>query len=201
MIFYFQSEIRDELSKMSFEELQKLKEKIGTKAYNATMFSNKNKKDPKKIKTEFKRENKNRPVEMGAKKPVSRFREIVSIKKSAPRDPRFDASCGTFNELAFKHAYSFITDVQKNDIKKLQKELKKTDDPEEITKIKFLIQRLQNKLREKERKEVKEEKMKEEKKEIKEALKMGKKPVIIKKCKFKFDFLKRIQKLTHSFFY
>jgi len=50
-----QTGIREELSKMSFEELQKLKEQLGSKVYNEAMFGAREMK-----KSNFKRENKNR---------------------------------------------------------------------------------------------------------------------------------------------
>lgn len=50
-----QTKIREELSTMSFEELQKLKEKLGTKVYNEAMFGK-----SKVKKKAFKRDNKNR---------------------------------------------------------------------------------------------------------------------------------------------
>lgn len=52
---FFQTSIRKELSTMSFEELQKLKERLGAKVYNEAMFGVKRTK-----KTDFKRANKNR---------------------------------------------------------------------------------------------------------------------------------------------
>lgn len=54
--FNFQVKIRQELSEMSFEDLQKLKEKIGLRVYNQTVFGTKE----QKPKEEFKRANKNR---------------------------------------------------------------------------------------------------------------------------------------------
>lgn len=163
---------------MSFEDLQKLKEKLGTKMYNQTIFGNKSKR-----KTEFKRENKNRPREMSAKKPVSRFRELVSDKKVIARDPRFDSLCGTFNEKAFKNAYAFINDLRQNDLKTLKNELKETTDLKTKTKIKYLIQRLENQLREEKKRKEKEKREWEEKKEVLDSIKQGEKPVFKKKCK------------------
>lgn len=163
---------------MSFENLQKLKEKLGTKVYNETVFGKKTKK-----KTEFKRENKNRPREMSAKIPVSRFKEVVKVKKIVSRDPRFDSLCGTFDEKTFKRSYGFISKFRENDLKTLKKELKEATDPKAIKKIKYLIQRLENQLREEERLKKKEEKKYEEKKEVLETLKRGEKPVFKKKCK------------------
>lgn len=162
---------------MSFEELLKLKEKLGTKVYNKTIFRNTSKKTK-----EFKRENKNRPREMSAKKPVSTFREIVPVKKVVARDPRFDSLCGTFNEKAFKHSYAFINDLKKNDLKILQNELKEATDPKTTKKIKYLIQRLENQLREEKNRKEKEERKQEEKKNVLESVKQGEKPVFKKKC-------------------
>lgn len=166
---------------MSFEELQKLKEKLGTKVYNAAMFGVQKTKAIK-----FKRDNKNRPREESAKKQVSRFREIIPVKKNQPRDPRFDSLCGEFNEKAFKNSYSFLTEVKENDLEKLKKELQNEEDPKQIKKIKYLIQRLENQLREERRKKEKEEKEKEEKEEISTAIKSGQKPNFKKKCKYYF---------------
>lgn len=173
-----QDEIRSELSQMSFEDLQKLKEKLGTKVYNEALFG------PRKVKKmTFKRENKNRPREMSAKKPVPRFKEVIHAKKNFPRDPRFDNLCGTFNPKIFKKTYEFLSDIKQTDLKTLKTKLQETKDPKMIRKIKYLIQRLENQLSEEKRKEQKEEKIQTEKKEIVEAIKGGRKPIFKKKCK------------------
>ncbi|KAL6433777.1 hypothetical protein ACFW04_005786 [Cataglyphis niger] len=173
-------QIREELKHMSFEDLHKLKEKLGTKIYNQTIFGNKSKK-----KTEFKRENKNRPREMSAKKPVSRFIESVSVKKIVARDPRFDSLCGTFDEKAFKHSYAFINELRENDLETLRNELKEATDLKTKRKIKYLIQRFENQLREEKKQKQKEQKKREEKKEMLELIKRGEKPVFKKKSEQK----------------
>lgn len=173
-------QIREELKHMSFEDLQKLKEKLGTKIYNQTIFGNKSKK-----KTEFKRENKNRPREISAKKPISRFKELISAKKVVARDPRFDSLCGTFDEKAFKHSYAFVNDLRENDLETLQNELKEATDQKARKKIKYLIQRLENQIREEKKRKEKEEKKREEKKEVLESIKRGEKPIFKKKSEKK----------------
>ncbi|XP_033194922.2 ribosomal RNA processing protein 36 homolog [Bombus vancouverensis nearcticus] len=172
-----QDEIRKELSQMSFEDLQKLKEKLGCKIYKEALFG------PRKVnkKTEFKRENKNRPREISSKKPVSRFREVVQVKNYIPRDPRFDSLCGTYDPKIFKRNYMFINDIKENDIKELKKKLVESRDPKEVKKIKYLIQRLENQLREEKRRNMKKQKEYAEKKEIVEAIRRGEKPVYKKK--------------------
>lgn len=164
---------------MSFEDLQKLKERLGTKLYNETIFGKQSRR-----KTEFKRENKNRPREISAKKPISRFKEVITTKKKIEhRDPRFDELCGTFDEKAFKHSYAFVNELRENDLEALKTELKHTTDEKTVKKIKYLIQRLENQLREERRQKQKKEKQNLEKKEILESIKRGEKPVFKKKCK------------------
>ncbi|XP_060825998.1 ribosomal RNA processing protein 36 homolog [Bombus pascuorum] len=184
-----QSEIRKELSQMSFEDLQKLKEKLGCKIYKEALFG------PRKVntKTKFKRENKNRPREMSSKKPISRFREVVQVKKYIPRDPRFDSLCGTYDQKRFKRDYSFINKIKEDDIKELKKELTESKDPKKTKKIKYLIQRLENQLREDKRRNLEEQKQCEEKKEIVEAMRRGEKPL------FKTKSEKRILNLISQY--
>ncbi|CAK9813918.1 Ribosomal RNA processing protein 36 homolog [Anthophora quadrimaculata] len=189
-----QDEIKSELRDMSFEDLQKLKEKLGMKVYKEALFG------PRKVKNPtFKRENKNRPREMSAKKPVSRFREIVHVKKNIPRDPRFDSLCGTFDQKQFKKTYGFLSEMKENDLKELKKQLQLTEDPKMIKKIKYLIQRLENQLREGKKRNREEEKKNNEKKDVIEAIKRGEKPVFRKKSEKKvLDLVSQYEDLKNS---
>ncbi|XP_011504017.1 PREDICTED: ribosomal RNA processing protein 36 homolog [Ceratosolen solmsi marchali] len=180
-----QKEIRKELSEMSFENLHELKEKLGIKVYNTAIFGLKNVRTIK-----FKRENKNRPREETSKKQVSRFREVIPVKKRMIRDPRFDSLCGQFNPKAFKNSYSFLTEVRENDLKNLKRELEIEKDDKQIKKIEYLIQRLQNQLTEENKQVEREQKVKEENQEIVSAIKTGRKPNFKKKSN------KRIMNLT-----
>ncbi|KAI4488221.1 hypothetical protein M0804_005069 [Polistes exclamans] len=189
-----QAEIRAELANMSFEDLQKLKEKLGTKVYNETIFG------PRKKKiVPFKRENKNRPREMSTKKQVPRFREVIQVKKNIPRDPRFDSLSGNFNEKAFKNAYSFVNEIKESNLATLKTELKKTNDPKEIKKIKYLIQRLENQLKEQQRMNMKKEKQIQERREIMNAIKSGQKPIFKKKSEKRvLDLISKYEELKSS---
>ena len=90
--------IREEISKMSIEEVLALKEKIGTKLFDKSMGLDR----PKSFKDKYKRENKNRPrMEPIAKRPVKRLKDVVGTKaehKRDVRDPRFDPMCGDYDE-------------------------------------------------------------------------------------------------------
>ncbi|KRT83095.1 hypothetical protein AMK59_3638, partial [Oryctes borbonicus] len=175
--------IKQEISTMSFEELQKLKQKVGTKVYNETIFGAK--RDPK---TNFKRANKNRPREMSSKRKVNVRNEISQVKKQQSfRDPRFDPLCGTFNEKMFKENYKFLFDMKRKEHKQLERELENSDDLEEKKKIKFLMQRLGNQIREHDKREKQRNKIQEEKREIRNKLKIGEKPIFKKKSEKKLE--------------
>jgi ribosomal RNA-processing protein 36 len=49
------------------------------------------------------RANKNRPMEVSSKKPVSRYREVVHVPKKEVRDPRFNQLGGTLDVEGYKH--------------------------------------------------------------------------------------------------
>ena len=110
---------------MSLEEIQALKERLGLKLYNQALGIGKKGKqsgDSKSLslskKPDFKRENKNRPREISAKRQVTRFRNVVGVGGSAnndsfaKRDPRFDSMCGEFNQrviFRFRNDYNCTT--------------------------------------------------------------------------------------------
>ena len=89
--------IRQELSNLSFEELQKLKEKIGSKKFNKTLLAGTSKK-PEPAVREFKRANPNRPREMSSKCRKVEVKQAIQVPKVFKSDPRFDNLCGEFHE-------------------------------------------------------------------------------------------------------
>lgn len=146
---------------MPFEDLIKLKQKLGTKVYNSTVLCVK--KTAKKAVPEertFKRENKNRPREMSSKTPIplipQRKKKAVSAT-AVHRDPRFDPNCGDFDRDEFKERFSFVNEMKVQEAAQLKDELKTCRDPEERARIKLLAQRLENQAREEtQRKEAKQ---------------------------------------------
>lgn len=177
---------------MSFAELIKLKEQLGTKVYNDAMFgeNSKQKKTKKALKTDFKRENKNRPREATAKKQVPLLGTVKPKKAETDRvrDPRFDSKCGEYDRQKFRQDYGFIADIRENELGELKKQLKdKSLSDEERKKIKLLIQRMNNKLVE-ERKHIKKiEAAAKDKEEVKVARKEGKTPFYTSKREFLFN--------------
>jgi ribosomal RNA-processing protein 36 len=94
------------LSNLTFEELEALKAKLGTKVYNEAMFGTKTQTtistSKKKLEKKFKRDNKNRPRELSSKTRVPRVREVVPVTRKKKRDPRFENLCGELNEEVIK---------------------------------------------------------------------------------------------------
>merc|ERR1711936_1124659 len=132
---------REKLAKMSIEDIQKLKERLGLKLFHQKMSGTA---PVRGQKINFKRENKNRPREMSSKKTVGRFREVVQVAKKERRDPRFDPLCGEFNDKLFKESYQFVNEVKSKELVELKKQLKTEEDNERREEVKYLIQRMEN---------------------------------------------------------
>lgn len=149
---------------MPFEDLIKLKQKLGMKVYNSTVLGVE--KRAKKIIPEertFKRENKNRPREMTSKKPVPLIPQRKKQKKvlaAVHRDPRFDPKCGDFDRDEFKERFNFVSEMKAQEATQLKEDLKAVKNPEERAQMKLLAQRLENQAREdQQRKEAKQKKL------------------------------------------
>ncbi|XP_077532719.1 ribosomal RNA processing protein 36 homolog [Haemaphysalis longicornis] len=135
-----ETEIRNDLSTLSFEELQALKEKIGLKMYKEAVFGE----DRKKSKQNFTRDNKNRPREMSAKRQVPVYREVFQVKKRVQEDPRFNARCGEYNERAFRESYSFVKDIRAKEREELAGMVRQEKDPVKRKTLKGLLLKMKN---------------------------------------------------------
>lgn len=174
---------------MPFAELLKLKDELGSKVYNEALFGEDakaaHKKKRKPVAT-FKRENKNRPREVSAKKQVPLLGKVAKTKKyESPRDPRFDSKCGEFDRERFKEDYSFVNEIRDKEISELKKQLRelRSNQVEEKKKIKLVLQRMLNQnLEAKKLKERKEKRLSLHQKN-KEAIKTDKKTFFVSKGK------------------
>lgn len=164
---------------MSFAELIKLKEQLGTKVYNEAMFGEKAVKVKPAAKKEFKRDNKNRPREITTKKQVPLFGTAKKKQDDATsrRDPRFDIRCGEYDRKSFKQDYGFITDIRERELGELKTQLKNKElSVEERGKIKLLIQRMNNQIVEEKKNKLRESVAAEEHQIVKKARKEDKTP-------------------------
>ncbi|XP_052769086.1 ribosomal RNA processing protein 36 homolog isoform X1 [Mya arenaria] len=169
--------IKKELSEMPLEDLIKIKEKLGLKAFNKIMFGDKFE-NKRKV---FKRDNKNRPMEISAKRKVPLLRHHDVPKEKVRRDPRFDDLSGEFKDEHFQRNFSFLSDVKAREKQLVQKKLQKTTNE----KKKEDLSKLLNKMTQSEQKEEREKKQadleKSWKSKEKELVKEGKTPYFLKK--------------------
>lgn len=180
---------------MTFAELLALKEKLGSKVYNEAIFgedaTSKKRKKVIKHKSEFKRDNKNRPREISAKKQVPLLGGVKKLSKNdRPRDPRFDSNCGDFDRDKFKEDYSFVNEIREKEIVELKNQLKhlKGDKAEEKTKVKLVLQRMQNQNLEEQKLKARKEALAMEREKNKNAIKNEKKPFFLPKRKLNMNF-------------
>lgn len=170
------SQIKSDLSKMSFEELMKLKETLGAKVYKEAVLGQTSVK-PKKKASDFKRLNKNRPREQSSKKQVPFLGGTRPTKKSETlRDPRFDKRSGEYDPDKFRENYKFVRTIRENEIEDLKKKLAEAKSDEERENIKFVMLRLKNKNVEEKRWEMKKDILKDEQREAQKAVQEGRQP-------------------------
>ncbi|KAL3997028.1 hypothetical protein ACER0C_009684 [Sarotherodon galilaeus] len=189
-------DIRKELSNMSFENIVKLQNQVGTKVYNTVAYgSNRSHEASKK-----KRLNKNRPVEISAKKPAPFLRQVIPVKKPTLRDPRFDDLSGEYKPEIFEKTYKFINDIrdkEKEIVQKKLKRIKKYNQKKE--KLQFLLKRMENQEQARKSKEQQRERELQFKRQQRERASEGGKPFFFKKSDMKkLQLAEKYQELKKS---
>ncbi|CAL8329344.1 unnamed protein product [Merluccius merluccius] len=191
----------EELSSMSFEDILKLQQKVGTKAYNKIAHGNSDAPRPQRAP---KRLNKNRPIEISSKRSVPFLREVVPVKKSVRRDPRFDDLSGEYKPEIFEKTYSFIKDIKHTEKESVKKMLKKSHGATKKEQLKSLVMRMENQERERRKQEVQREKDLEFKRKQKAQAVQGLQPFFLSKGQQnklqlaeKYEQLKRSGKLEN----
>eukprot|EP00163_Fabomonas_tropica_P013635 TRINITY_DN2518_c1_g3_i7.p1 TRINITY_DN2518_c1_g3~~TRINITY_DN2518_c1_g3_i7.p1 ORF type:complete len:337 (-),score=74.43 TRINITY_DN2518_c1_g3_i7:1768-2778(-) len=205
------AQLKAEMADVPFEEIQRLRKEARLRAQfrrhnaresdHATDFGghddasrdsldssdssseDKGKKGKKGDKKEIKRKNKNRPMEMSAKNPVSRFRQVIASSKKKTIDPRFASLSGKLDMEGFDKAYSFLDDYIEDEIKALKKELKKCKDDKRRVEIQRLMTKKAQELKAKQKANKRREILRKHKKEQREAVSQGKKAFHLKKCR------------------
>lgn len=82
------------------------------------------------------------PVEVSSKIPVGRYRSVVPVKNLKGRDPRFESFAGHLNLGHVQNAYKFVSDLEKQEQKSLQKALKREKDPDRRFEIEKKLTRM-----------------------------------------------------------
>jgi len=165
---------------------------MGLKEFNEAMFGSQKKKvkepEPEgsmkkgeKVKKKKKKiKKKDMPMEVSSKARVSKLRQVVEVPRSSKRDPRFDKSCGDYNDEFFNADYEFLRDLQKKEADECKSKLKTVDDKSQQKEMKKFIQRVNDKEKARAAKERLMEKQKLDKAENRKRVAEGKQPFYMK---------------------
>ncbi|XP_062244514.1 ribosomal RNA processing protein 36 homolog isoform X1 [Platichthys flesus] len=189
-------DIKKELSHMSFEDVMKLQNKVGTKVYNEVTCGNREK--PKS--GEKRRLNKNRPMEISAKRPAPFLRQVVAVRKPTLRDPRFDDLSGEYKPEIFEKTYKFIDNIKQREKEVVQKQLKRKKISEEKKeKLQFLLKRMENQERARKSREQQRERELQFKRQQRERANQGAQPFFLKNSeKKKLQLAEKYQELKKT---
>lgn len=185
-------DVRSQISNMPLGQVLQLKSKIGTTSFNEVVFGKNESKQSKKskrpkVEENFDNDDDDAPKEMSSKKPVpflgsdglsKRKRKFLQTQH---RDPRFDRKCGEYDAASFRDNFDFVFEMKQDEVKELKKQLKETRDTEERQKLKFVIQRAENQVREHLKQQQLHQKRAEQKEETEKAINDGKRPYYMKK--------------------
>uniref|UniRef100_A0A3Q3XEW6 rRNA biogenesis protein RRP36 n=1 Tax=Mola mola TaxID=94237 RepID=A0A3Q3XEW6_MOLML len=167
-------DIKKELSNMSFEDVLKLQNKVGTRVYNQVAFGG-DKSGQTHVKK--KRLNKNRPTEVSAKNPAPFLRQVVATL----RDPRFDDLSGEYKAEIFENTYKFISDIKLREREVRGKQLKRAKSDRKKEKLQFLLTRMDNQERARQSREQQRERELQFKRQQRERANQGAAPFFLKK--------------------
>ncbi|KAH0996789.1 hypothetical protein GBA52_020653 [Prunus armeniaca] len=158
-----EEEIEQELADVTFGELQKARS-------NGSHLVHPKPKEEKK----------------GGRKPVTRFREVIQGSKKVVRDPRFESLCGTLDVDGFRKRYDFLfANELPAEREELQKQVKKSKDPEVIEELKKHISWIDKQLKSESAKRTEAAILAEHKQKEREAAKQGKQPFFLKKSEIR----------------
>ena len=129
---------------------------------------------------------KNMPMEMTSKRPVSRKRQAIEPARKQSRDPRFEKFTGKFDPHQFKQSYGFVEEYQESECRMIKDELKKEKNAERRDQLKKSLVSLTSRVNAKKLKD-KQSQLKREwrKAEQEQVAATGKKPFFLKKAEFK----------------
>ncbi|XP_068444805.1 ribosomal RNA processing protein 36 homolog [Clinocottus analis] len=190
-------DVKNELSTMSFEDIMKLQNQVGTKVYNEVAYGGSGKSRPSSKK---KRLNKNRPMEISSKRRAPFLRQVVSVKKPTLRDPRFDDLSGEYKPEIFEQTYKFINDIKQREREIVHKKLKKMKkNSEKKEKLQFLLKRMDNQERARKSREQQRERELQLKRQQRERANEGARPFFLKNSeKKKLELAEKYQELKKS---
>ncbi|XP_053693165.1 ribosomal RNA processing protein 36 homolog [Sabethes cyaneus] len=204
--------VDNDFRQMPFEELLKLKRRLGSKVYNEAVFGKTSDKEvPRTSSTERQKKRVAPNVESDSDGPpeeISAKRKVPALgmaknrtKTEHPRskDPRFDSKQGYFSGRQFRSQYGFINEMRSDELVTLQKQLEEEEDPAKVEKLKFAIRRTENQIREFDKQSQQDQKRKEQRLLARKTIDDGKQPFYEKKSVTKArDLVEKYNQLKES---
>lgn len=148
------------------------------------------------------RSSKHAPMEMTSKRPVSRKREVVAVRKAQARDPRFDPLVAARSSFAgaptgvsghgsgeqaaedrARRAYAFLDEYRDDEARQLKTAIKKTRNPADKEKLQRALKSMESRRRAREQKDRERAVVEAHRRREKELVREGKKtrPFYLKK--------------------
>jgi ribosomal RNA-processing protein 36 len=137
------------------------------------------------------RTSKHAPQEQSSKRPVGRWREVVSTDaKPKPRDPRFDQVAGggadtTIDMIKARKAYAFLDEYRDSEMADLRAQIKKCKDEWQKEDLKRQLMSMESRKKSQRHKDEEERLLAEHRKQEKEKVAQGKQPFYLKKSEQK----------------
>lgn len=149
------------------------------------------------------RSSKHAPTEVSSKRPVSRKREILAVKRPQARDPRFDPLVtsrssaggpdltGRAAEDHARKAYAFLDEYRDDEMRQLRAAVKKAKTPAEKEQLQRALMSMESRKKSRERKDRERAVIEEHRRREKELVREGKKaqPFYLKKSEQKKQLL------------
>ncbi|KAI5367712.1 Putative rRNA biogenesis protein RRP36 [Septoria linicola] len=131
------------------------------------------------------RTSKHAPTAQSTRYQVSRKRQVVDVPKRNVRDPRFDAFQQHAHSGTSDKAYSFLQDYQRDEIKELRAEIKRTKNEEDKDVLRRKVNSMENRLKAKAAKDREQEVLRRHRKEERAKVEGGKTPYYLKQKEIK----------------
>ena len=135
-------------------------------------------------------------MELSSKKAVSRKRQVVSMSKLQPRDPRFSSLSGILDVNHVNQKYAFLNEYRASEIGNLKQQIRNTKDLAAKAASKRELKSMEDQERTRRRAEEEKAVVREHRKGEREKVKQGKKPFFLKKGEVKKQALvKRFERM------
>lgn len=135
------------------------------------------------------RSSKHAPTELSSKRMVTRKREVISVAKVLPRDPRFSAASGVIDEVRARKAYAFLDEYRDSEMAQLKASMKKSKSAGEKEELARTLKSMQSRKEAQARRDAEHDLIAQHRRQEKELVAQGKKPFYLKKSEQKKQLL------------